>query len=882
MRHRNTICGLTCCLLLSFATATFAQDSKTNTPSLEPAEHGRVSIPLTGFGRDYLMSMSIIPQDLAATSTGLASRVIVFEMFDEEVDMYESTSGLVVTNDLPARRLLATFPITERTDDRITIDFNQGMRRVFTTIWYGSTRSNQINLSRVLEVPQSRVFSIEDKDGKLAIRQAVQARSRSSQQDLEQRLEIRYFLSPYAPGDFAKKENDRLSRRYVRFFETPSTVELTSGRRVGHIARFDLEKPITFYYSANTPEEYVDAVRGGVLYWNRAFDREFLRCEKAPEGVTAPSADHNIVQWVPWDSAGFAYADVLIDPLTGQSMHGQAYMTSVFAIGGVQRARILLRQMKLLEAKKEKKADKDDGDDDKEVEPGMSARLLGLPLFRTTASCDCDMAEFAEQYAHGLEALLESGEATDGAILRASQDYVRHVTAHEVGHVIGLRHNFAGSIAANVSPKALDEWFQAYITQEKDPETKEQYTTTSVMEYSVFTSAVFSGCRMRTTAEILPHDRAAIRWGYFNEQTVKEKKMLFATDDDVGTWADVQRFDYGAEPVVGAMADMGRILNGLSRSVIEAFIAAKAPRDKRDIIPLEQVNLSASGPAAAFVRYYREAFRWFNSRTRSLKIERNFDFVSAINEEERHRAHWESLQAQVKKVGGMDRLGFGFLPLKLSLDLKPAVEDAVPPRKFDQSQLLKQLDELLESDSYKTFVGADGKKHSFTEDETKIIRARAKLIFAKMETELLTRIMKAWATLPRDLGSKVNGQVSDDDIVAKFEKQIVAAAKLVILARDEKSGKRIRGKVDKSYVEVVDFTYDFDTRLAAAQALADRAGSYPAWSKEARASIGKELKNLIDTSLNIQNFKSFSDAKLSRPLRDWYLVQQNLLKALPK
>jgi predicted Zn-dependent protease len=32
--------------------------------------------------------------------------------------------------------------------------------------------------------------------------------------------------------------------------------------------------------------------------------------------------------------------------------------------------------------------------------------------------------------------------------LRASQDYVREVVAHEVGHVLGLRHNFAGSVSA--------------------------------------------------------------------------------------------------------------------------------------------------------------------------------------------------------------------------------------------------------------------------------------------------------------------------------------------------------------------------------------------------------------------------------------------------
>ena len=207
-------------------------------------------------------------------------------------------------------------------------------------------------------------------------------------------------------------------------------------------------------------------------------------------------------------------------------------------------------------------------------------------------------------------------------MLRASQDYVRNVTAHEVGHVLGLRHNFAGSVAGTISPKQLDEWFDKYLTQDKPPEMKDQLTTSSVMEYSHFQSAVFNGCKMRTTEEVLPHDRAAIRWGYFDDEAVRKEKLLFATDDDVGTYGDVERFDYGSEPVVGAMAEMGQAINGMPTRLIEEFIAAKAPRDKRDAIPLDQVNLSASRYVSGFIRYYQAAFIWFNSSTRSVKIER--------------------------------------------------------------------------------------------------------------------------------------------------------------------------------------------------------------------------------------------------------------------
>ncbi|HAV64245.1 MAG TPA: hypothetical protein DCY13_17995, partial [Verrucomicrobiales bacterium] len=51
--------------------------------------------------------------------------------------------------------------------------------------------------------------------------------------------------------------------------------------------------------------------------------------------------------------------------------------------------------------------------------------------------------------------------------------------------------------------------------------------------------------------------------------------------------------------------------------------------------------------------------------------------------------------------------------------------------------------------------------------------------------------------------------------------------------------------------------------------------------KEAKGSLNKALKDDVEAALNIANFKSFKDSMLSRPLREWYLRQQELLKLLP-
>ena len=195
--------------------------------------------------------------------------------------------------------------------------------------------------------------------GRLVIRQSVQARNR--QADQNRRAALRGALFPVALSARAPceaKEPNAADARYARFFETEGKIEPGTGRVSSRIARFDIRKPIIFHYSANTPAEYVEAVKDGILYWNRAFGKEVVQAKKAPEGVTAPDAKLNIIQWVPWDNAGFAYADVLLDPITGESGHGQAYITSVFAFGGKSRARALLRAMQeLAEAKKDDKKD---------------------------------------------------------------------------------------------------------------------------------------------------------------------------------------------------------------------------------------------------------------------------------------------------------------------------------------------------------------------------------------------------------------------------------------------------------------------------------------------------------------------------------------------
>ena len=220
------------------------------------------------------------------------------------------------------------------------------------------------------------------------------------------------------------------------------------------------------------------------------------------------------------------------------------------------------------------------------------------------------------------------------------------------------------------------------------------------------------------------------------------------------------------------------------------------------------------------------------------------------------------------------------LPIPLTLDLKPKVEGAVPGEKFSAVKLTEAVDKLLDSAAYNPFIGEDDKEHSFTDEEKKLIKERAKLYFEKLENDFLTRACSTLASMRRDIGVKAEEGVGDDvDDIAKIEKQIIAVAKVIISAKDPK--KRVSGKLNKGLVVVEDYKYKMETRMAAARMLSDASGSHRAWAKAGRTAIHNALKADIDASLNVSNLKAFKSSQLSRRLRDWYDSNQALLRTIP-
>ena len=153
-------------------------------------------------------------------------------------------------------------------------------------------------------------------------------------------------------------------------------------------------KPIVYYVDPGAPEPIRSALVEGARWWNQAFEaagyRNAFQVEMLPEGVSPLDIRYNVINWVHRSTRGWSTGGSVIDPRTGEIIKG------VVTLGSLR--------------------DRQDY---------LIAEGLLLP------------------YKTGDEA---PAELRDWAIAR-----IRQLSAHEVGHTLGLGHNYYDSTAGRIS-----------------------------------------------------------------------------------------------------------------------------------------------------------------------------------------------------------------------------------------------------------------------------------------------------------------------------------------------------------------------------------------------------------------------------------------------
>ena len=336
----------------------------------------------------------------------------------------------------------------------------------------------------------------------------------------------------------------RLADERVGFFtvaRTDYTTDLNIKSKVHLLKRWRLEKkdanaavsepkqPIVYWLDKNIPEKYRASVAQGVLEWNKAFEKAgfknalVVKQQQATDDFNNMDAKHTSIRWFTGADVGFAIGPSQADPRTGEILDADIGMSDVFTRGA------------------------------------RRAVVEDLGRVRGADGELCDHAEAAAHDLHYAFDLLEArGLELDTPEAEAlAQAYLKDVIMHEVGHTLGLRHNFRASTVYD-------------LKQIQDPNfTKINGVATSVMDYSPFNispKGEKQGEYVMST--IGAYDYWAIEFGYKQFALGQEAQGLaqilakasqpelqFDSDEDAGFGSMggvdpmVNRFDLGADPL---------------------------------------------------------------------------------------------------------------------------------------------------------------------------------------------------------------------------------------------------------------------------------------------------------------------------------------------
>ncbi|MBI3555312.1 MAG: zinc-dependent metalloprotease, partial [Deltaproteobacteria bacterium] len=588
---------------------------------------------------------------------------------------------------LPMTLLLAEFPILDETETTITFDFNAGMSNIFVSDeWYAADFNGTQHPTAMTseKVRFSYIESAELNDrNQLMIRQIAQLGGAANNED-SQTVDVRYYLSPYAPSaDFEPVRS--VNQDVAGFFSVTPQLTL-EGSTVIRSTRYNAKAPIIYAVSSNTPNDFKQAVKDGILYWNKVFGEERVQVLEAPAGVTAPDINYNIVQWVPYDTAGFAYADAQMDPRSGEILHSQIYLTSAFAYLGKDRSRVAQKR-----------------------------RAVSLAGFESSHLCDYDLEEALAPSADAIRGLLAS-EAGEAKALKAAQDYVRQVTAHEVGHTLGLRHNFAGSLAANYSLAQRKDLVESYVRDGATP--KDTVVSSSVMDYMPFEESIMFGDQVAHQGAAMAYDTKAIEILYKKKTYKLEDVPVFCTDSAVGRYVDCQRFDTGASTVEFAQWQVEQAMNNLPFVLLERFVRySKSPGPGADPIAVEKLGIPAEAYAASLLAGRGALYDLLTSKAKFLKIRRAYPYINSGNNDDVQKAEAAFVAVEIEKLGGLDKL-FGAVPADY------------PAKAFDKFVA------LLNSGQYAAGTAPNGTKYEFSAQEVATMKAIARGFFDKLGVAL--------------------------------------------------------------------------------------------------------------------------------------------------
>lgn len=371
---------------------------------------------------------------------------------------------------------------------------------------------------------------------------------------------IGYFITVYK--DFSSKNPQETFVRYLNRWnlEKQDPTALQSPPK----------KPIVFWIDNAVPIEYRDTIKEGVLMWNKAFEKAgFLNAidvKQMPDDADWNPSDvrYNTIRWMNSLDGAFALGPSRVNPLTGEILDADIIVDANFVRAIKREFSDLIEQTQTngsLFAQLGSNSDFCNYSNFARYLPQKNqTKTLNSQLSGAMHRHDlCFGLQATDQFAIGATAmsLMNNIKPESPQMKEYVHQFVRSLIAHEIGHTLGLRHNFHASTL--LMPQELNN---PNITRTKG-------LVSSVMDYFPVNLAPIGQQQGEYfTSTVGAYDEWAIIYGYQqlpgnNPQEEKpyleriaqrsaQPELAYATDEDV--WMDdinpyAQRFDLSGDVV---------------------------------------------------------------------------------------------------------------------------------------------------------------------------------------------------------------------------------------------------------------------------------------------------------------------------------------------